>query len=140
MRKITTTQNRKIHTLAAQLGMDDDLLHEFVDMLTEKQHISSLSVVEAVRVIDSLEGKKSYAAGSYMTDRQKSFIFVLMKQTGWTDGTGEPDMKRLDGFVRKQYGLDSHRFMDRKTASSVIEFLKQMKERQEKERKQVIQA
>ena len=140
MRKITTAQNRKIHMLAAQLGMDDDLLHEFVGMLTEKQHISSLSCMEAVKVIDSLEGKKSYAAGSHVTDRQKSYIFSLMKQTGWTDKEGEPDVKRLDGFVRKQYGIDSYRFMDRKIASNVIEFLKEMKDRQAKEEKQQAQA
>ena len=34
MRKITAAQNRKIHMLASQLGMDDDLLHEFVGMVT----------------------------------------------------------------------------------------------------------
>ncbi|MCM1121811.1 MAG: regulatory protein GemA [Eubacterium sp.] len=132
MRKITAAQNRKIHMQAAQLGMDDDLLHEFVYMLTEKQHISSLTVTEAVKVIDSLEGKKSYAAGSHVTDRQKAYIFFLMKQNGWTDEEGKPDIRRLDGFVRKQYGIGCHQFMDRKTASNVIEFLKEMKDRQEK--------
>ena len=132
MRKITAAQNRKIHMQAAQLGMDDDLLHEFICMLTEKQHISSLTVTEAAKVIDSFEGKKSYAAGSHATDRQKAYIFFLMRQNGWADAEGEPDIRRLDGLVRKQYGIDSHRFMDRKTASNVIEFLKEMKDRQEK--------
>lgn len=60
MRKITTAQNRKIHMLASQLGMDDDLLHEFVEMLTGKTHISGLTVMDAVKVIDGLEGKKNY--------------------------------------------------------------------------------
>lgn len=133
MKKITAAQNRKIHMLANSLGMDDDLLHEFVEMLTEKKHIRDMTVTDAMRVIDSLEGKKSYTDGSYMTDRQRSYIFFLMKNIGWTNESDEPDIKRLDGFVKKQYGLDSHRFMDRKIASKVIEFLKDMESRQKKE-------
>ncbi len=136
MRKITTAQNRKIHMLASQLGMDDDLLHEFVEMLTDKKHISALSIAEAVKVIDGLDGKKNYEGGSCMTKRQKSYLFFLMKQIGWTDEKGEPALERLDGFVKKQYGIDSHHFMDRKTASKVIEFMKNMAARQKKEEKQ----
>lgn len=52
-----------------------------------------------------------------------------MKQAGWTDRNGDPEIKRLDGFVKKQYGIDSYRFLDRKTASGVIEFLKDWKKR-----------
>lgn len=130
MRKITAAQNRKIHMAASQLGMDDDLLHELVEMVTGKKHISSLSVMEAVKVIDGLEGKKSYEGGSHVSERQQSYIFYLMALIGWTDEKGDPDLRRLDGFVRKQYGIDSHRFLDRKTASKVIEFLKEMRARQ----------
>lgn len=129
MRKITAAQNRKIHMAAAQLGMDDDLLHEFVEMLTEKRHISALSLMEAVKVIDALEGKKNYESGSHMTERQKSYIFFLMTRIGWTDDAGDIDLKRLDGFVKKQYGIDSHRFLGRKNASKVIEFLKELEKR-----------
>ena len=135
MRKITSAQNRKIHMLASQLGMDDDLLHEFVRAITEKEHISGLSIMEAVRVIDGLEGKKSYAAGSHMSERQKSYIFFLMRQIDWTEESGKPDLKRLNGLVKKQYGVDSYQFMDRKVASNVIEFFKEMLERQKKKDK-----
>lgn len=140
MRKITAAQNRKIHMLASQLGMDDDLLHKFVGMVTGKGHISGLSVSEAVKVIDGLAGKREYASGSHMTDRQKKYIFFLMKQAGWTDEDGEPELKRLDGFVQKQYGVDSHRFLDRRTASGVIEFLKDWNKRQKEEARERAQA
>lgn len=136
MRKITAAQNRKIHMLASQLGMDDDLLHEFVGMITKKEHISGLTVTEAIRVIDGLTGKREYASGSHMTDRQKSYIFSLMRQAEWTNENGDPELKRLDGFVRKQYGIDSYRFLDRKTASGVIEFLKDWNKRPRKEEEQ----
>ena len=140
MRKITAAQNRKIHMLASQLGMDDDLLHEFVGMVTNKEHISGLTITEAIRVIDGLTGKREYASGSHMTDRQKSYIFFLMKQAGWTNESGDPELKRLDGFVQKQYGIDSHRFLDRKTASGVNEFLMDGNKRQKKEAKEPAQA
>ena len=58
MNKVTTAQQRKIHALARELGMDDDLLHEYVSMLTEKQSLKDLTVMEAVKVIDAMEGKK----------------------------------------------------------------------------------
>ncbi len=132
MRKITAAQNRKIHMLASQLGMDDDLLHEFVGMFTEKEHISSLTITEAIKVIDALTGKREYASGSHMTDRQKGYIFFLMMKAGWTDDNGDLALKRLDGFVKKQYGIDSYMFLDRKTASDVIEFLKDWNKRPRK--------
>jgi hypothetical protein len=129
-----------MHVLSNHLGMDDDLLHEYVELLTEKQHISEMTVMDAIRVIDSLEGRKSYYAGNHMTSKQEGYIFLLMKNIGWTNEAGEPDERRLDGFVKKQYGIDSHRFMDRKTASNVIEFLKEMDSRMKKGHKQTRQA
>ncbi len=134
MRKITAAQNRKIHMLASQLGMDDDLLHEFVGMVTKKEHISSLTVTEAVRVIDGLAGKREYASGNHMTDRQKSYIFFLMKKMSWTDDNGDPDIRRLEGFVREQHGVDSYHFLDRKTANMVIQAFKKMAVRPVQER------
>ena len=68
MRKITAAQNRKIHMLASQLGMDDDLLHEFVGMVTKKEHISGLTITEAIRVIDGLTGKREYSSVGGVAD------------------------------------------------------------------------
>lgn len=130
MRKITAAQNKKMHALAKELGMDSGLLHEFVEMLTGKKHISGLSITEAAKAIDSLEGKLNYNAGSHATKRQMDYILSLMKLAGWQDAAGQADIKRLDGLVKKQYGIDSHRFMDKKTASNVIESLKQMGKRE----------
>ena len=70
MNKVTTAQQRKIHALARELGMDDDLLHEYVSMLTEKQSLKDLTVMEAVKVIDAMEGKKGYAAGDRISSQK----------------------------------------------------------------------
>lgn len=133
MRRITQAQLRKIHVTASGLGMDDDLLHEYIFLLTEKESLKELSVMEAVRVIDGLEGKKNYAAGDRISCRQESFLFVLVSKLGWVDEEGNPDKKRLNGFVRKQYGIDDYRWLTRGTAGKVIEALKALSERQKKE-------
>lgn len=133
MRKITQAQQRKIHVIAHELGMDDDLLHEYVYMLTETESLKELSVKDAVRIIDGLEGKKGYAAGNRVSWRQESYIFILMTKLGWTDEKGEPDKKRLNGFIKKQYGIDDYRWMTREIASKVIEALKSLAERKQKE-------
>lgn len=133
MKKITQGQMKKIHVLSKEIGMDDDLLHEYVFMLTEKESLRKLSLDEAVRVIDGMLGKKGYARGDRISSRQESYIFILVTKLGWTDGEGKPDKKRLNGFVKKQYGIDDYRWMTRGIASKVIEALKSLSERKQRE-------
>ena len=102
-------------------------------MLTEKQSLKDLTVMEAVKVIDAMEGKKGYAAGDRISWRQERYIECLMAQLEWVLEDGKPDKKRLDGFVKKQYGLDDSRWMTRKTASRVIEGLKALAARKRSE-------
>lgn len=134
MRKITAAQNRKIHVVASRLGIDDDFLHGIVEDVTKKEHISSLSAEEAGKVIERLESDRDCKTGNGMTRRQEYFIYFLMKKMGWTDGDGEPDIKRLEGFVKEQHGIDSYRFMSRKVANMVIQAFKKMAARPVKER------
>lgn len=129
MRKITAAQQRKLHVLSRELGMDNDLLHEYVFMMTEKESLKELTLEEAVRVIDGLEGKKDFNDGSHVTYRQLSYIFSLVKKLGWTDEEGNVDEKRLNGFVKKQYGVQHYKWMSRKVASNVIEGLKKLSDR-----------
>ena len=100
-KKITPGQMKKIHALAKETGMDDDLLHGYVHMLTEKDSLKDLTVSDATRVIDGMVGKKGYAQGDRISYRQEAFIFTLMKKMGWTDSEGNPDKKRLNGFIKK---------------------------------------
>lgn len=80
MRKITQAQMKKIHALAKEIGMDDDLLHGYVYMLTEKESLKDLSLNDAAKVIDGMTGKKGYAQGDRISYRQEAFIFTLMKK------------------------------------------------------------
>lgn len=119
---ITASQMRKIHVLARDYGLDNDLLHVHVQTVTGKDSLKKLSLREAVRVIDSLEKRSS----DRMTWKQKYLMEKLLKELGWTDGEGNPDHKRLDGFCSKRFGVDSHQWLTRAAASKVIEGLKNM--------------
>lgn len=128
MRRITPAQNRKIHSLAKEYGLDSDLLHSVVQSETGKSSLKELTVMEAVKVIDRLEGRgQSYdSTREHMTYRQEAYIKGLAKDLGWTGEDGKVDKKRIDGFVRKFYGVDSHKFLSRSMASKVIEGLKSL--------------
>lgn len=79
MNKVTTAQQRKIHALARELGMDDDLLHEYVSMLTEKQSLKDLTVMEAVKVIDAIvshETQLGMLPGSIVDDAQEELLRI----------------------------------------------------------------
>lgn len=132
-KKITPGQIKKIHALAKELGMDGDLLHGYVYMLTEKGSIKELSMPDAARVIDGMVGKKGYAQGDRISYRQETFIFTLMKKMGWTDSDGKPDIKRLNGFIKKQYGIEDYRWATRAIASKVIEAFKELAGREKPE-------
>lgn len=118
MRRITQAQQRKIHAMARELGMDDDLLHSYVSMMAQKDSLKALSLTEAIKVIDGMEAKKGYAAGDRISRRQEQYLFILMKKLGWTDAQGNPDKKRLDGFVKKQYGIDDYRWITRRAGDN----------------------
>lgn len=129
---ITAAQMRKIHVLAKDYGLDNDLLHVHIQTLTGKDSLKELSLGEAIRVIDSMDQK-----ANNMTWKQKCLIDKLMQELGWTDEKGIPDDKRLDGFCSKYCGVDSHKWLTRRDASKVIEGLKNMLQNmQQKERAQ----
>ncbi len=135
---VTYEQIKKIHVLATERGMDNDLLHEHMEMLVEKSSIRELTKQEAVILIDSLEGKSGSRNGKdRATSRQMHFIYGLMKELGWVTEEGKPDLDRLNRFLRSDragFGLEDYRWLNISTASRLIEALKAMAARgQEKQ-------
>lgn len=124
---ITASQVRKIHVLAREYGLDNDLLHVHIQTITGKDSLKKLSLGEAARVIDSLEKRSS----DRMTWKQSGLIDKLLGELGWVDGQGKPDYQRLDGFCSKRFGVDSHKWLTRMDASKVIEGLKNMVQNKE---------
>jgi hypothetical protein len=123
---------RKIYAVARELGMDNDLLHTHLCTVTGKDSLKELNIQEAVRVIDSLEGKPVATRTSGMTQKQFKYINILMRDLGWVTEDGRSDYKRLNGFCSKRYGIDHYSWLTVSKASDVIEGLKNMlKEQQE---------
>ena len=125
MAKITPAQCRKIHVLARERGIDNDTLHAHIYNLTNKESIRSLSISEAVKVIDSLEGTDT----SRITYRQKEYMLKLCVRLKWTDDKGQPNIDTLNGFVKGQTGAPDINWLTKKQASKIIEAMKAIAER-----------
>lgn len=127
---LTYAQIKKIHVLANGRGMDNDLLHEHMEMLTGRTSIRELTRQEAAMLIDSLEGGAGKRNGrDRATSRQMHYIYGLMKELGWVTGDGKPDLDRLNRFLRSDkagFSLEDYRWLNIGTASSLIEALKAM--------------
>lgn len=128
MHGITQAQLRKIYALSRERGIDSETLHAHVNALTKKASLKSLTIAEAVKVIDSLEGKAATTPGM-MTAAQERYIMGMMKDMGWTDENGLPDMNRLQGFVRERFKVEHVKWLTSSKASQVIEAFKAMKAR-----------
>lgn len=132
---VTCAQIRKIHVLAKERGMDNDLLHEHMEMLVGKVSIRELTKKDAIVLIDSLEGKAgSRDVKDRATHKQMHFIFGLMKEMGWTTGDGKPDLERLNRFLRSDkagFNLEDYRWLNVGMASDLIEAFKSMLAREQ---------
>lgn len=131
---VTYAQIKKIHVLAKERGMDNDLLHEHMEMLVGKGSIRELTIKDAIVLIDSLEGKGSRDVKDRATPKQMHFIFGLMKEMGWTTGDGKPDLDRLNRFLRSDkagFNLEDYRWLNVGMASDLIEAFKSMLAREQ---------
>lgn len=128
---VTYGQIKKIYAAAGELGMDNDLLHEHMEMLLHRSSIRQLTKKEAVRLIDSLEGK-AVSGQDHVTGRQMRYIYGLMKELEWLTEEGKPDLDRLNRFLQSEksgFRLSDYRWLKKGTASDLIEALKSMVER-----------
>jgi hypothetical protein len=71
------------------------------------------------------------------TDKQRKYIYGLMKNLGWVTEDGEPDLDSLAGFVRERFHVERLEWVTVKTASDIIEGLKAIKARREDEQEAV---
>lgn len=124
----TYGQIRKIYAAARERGVDNDLLHEHMEMLLHRSSIKELTKREAAMLIDSLEGKAA-SGQDHATGRQMQYIFGLMKELGWMTEEGKPDIDRLNRFLQSEkagFCLSDYRWLKKGTASDLIEALKAM--------------
>lgn len=129
MNKVTPAQIRKIWLLAQENAMDSDLLHLYVLRITKKESLKELTIVEAAKVIDAMEGRARPDQADHLTERQKFYLTALATELGMVDENGQLDERRLDGFCRSRYNVLRYTWLTRSQASKVIEGLKSMLER-----------
>ena len=126
---VTYKQIAKIHALANELGLDEELLHALVLAETKRYSIRYLTVPEAMKVIDKLQGMVT--PKGMATPKQRRFIEGLLKNIGWVLPDGKPDIAKLEKLLKSKFQTESYNWLTVKKASEVIEALKDMKNRQQ---------
>lgn len=125
MQPISSGQRRKIFALQKERGLDSDTLKSYIHTLTAKNSIRDLTIKDAIKVIDSLEGRKQNAL-HMISEKQKSYIRGLAIQVGFTDFNDNLDQRKLNKWLEKKYNAASIDWLTSKQASNAIEGLKIM--------------
>ena len=109
---MTEKQRKLLFVLAKQRGMDNELLHSYVETQTGKQSITEVTTQEAKTLIDGLQEKKQTAKG-YITEKQLKYVKGLCQCLSWEE-------KALRQFIEKQYGISNVNWLTSKQAAKLI--------------------
>lgn len=119
-----------------ELGMTDEELHLLVLSHTGKDSIKQLNKRELGMMVSVLADMKDSAkeaknrkrqTGNPATVNQRKKVYKLAESLGWTKKA------RINGFCRKMFGVESVDWLNYMQCSDLIEALKSMVERKEKE-------
>lgn len=128
--KASAGQLRMIYGLARKAGMTDDVLHARCQAETGQEHLSQLSISQAGRLIDSLQGKRGGyipAPDSRPLDRasqaQINIILGIARKMGWLP---KGNKTRLNAFIRARVGVERLDWLTPEQAIKTTEALKAM--------------
>lgn len=131
---ISDGQKRMIYALANKAGMDDELLHAMVKGMTMCEHISRLTCLQGIQIIERLQkdlGEEPKAAPeNRATNAQQLLIYGLSRDMGWGG-----DSKRLRAFLEKRFGASDVRYLTAQKTAAVIEAMKAMRDGDRGERR-----
>jgi len=122
-----------------ELGMTDEDLHDVVYRETGKESIRKMTQGEINTVARVLQNMKDSASGNIRTKRtdtggdartvqQRRKIYALAEALGWNN-----DPKRAQGFVKRVTGVDRVEWLTPAQCAKVIEGLKVILARQQRE-------
>lgn len=114
--------------MAKELGMEKEDVYSLLYQQTGKEHMSDCSALELSRTVQAmimLKERRTNRPGM-ITGRQRYHIRELERTLGWQD-----NKKRLGAFIKKYYHVDSLDWLSSQDASSLIESLKKLAEREE---------
>lgn len=114
-----------------ELQLTDEELHLVVYANVGKDSLKELTDAEVkavVRVLNQMKDRQRkkergnrYSNGSEATVNQRKKIYMLEKELGWNDNKA-----RLQGFVKKMFGVDTVEWLNYQQCSKLIEALKGM--------------
>lgn len=116
--EITKGQIAKIFVLAKENGIDNEMLHDLIKAMFNRNSLKKLSFIQAGKLIERLGGQK--------TNSQESYIKALEKQLGWNSNP-----ERLKGFIKMMFKKENLKKLTKKERSKLIEALKNMKLREQ---------
>jgi len=90
-------QNKHIFALKGQLGIEQEELRDVVEQVTGQRSISTLTYVQAAKVIHKLELMMPQSDETDMSGEQRSKIWALFYANNWT-------MPGLNRFMTRQIG------------------------------------
>lgn len=126
---ITPAQIRMIYGIGRRNGLDDDMIHHVAQNLFGKDSLRDLTCWQAGQVIDSLRRKTGEAMEPIQeraSEAQRKYILGLAERLMMKD------TRQLRHFLRARFGVDDMSFLTPENASKVIEGLKAMISRLEK--------
>lgn len=117
-----------------ELALDDDTLYSIIYRETGKESMKKLSQKEINQVCyalsalkDSIKGKsdRTDTGGNKLTKAKRKKIYQLTGELGWNDNNA-----RINGFVKKMFGVERLEWLNNEQCSKLIEALKKMVERE----------
>ncbi len=111
---------RSVHAACKAQGLDEDARRDVQVGATGKASLSDMDAAEISRVLSRLN-RGSKAPSSHPHIGKIRALWWTLYWLGAVDGDAE---KALDGFVRRQTGIDSLRFLPPRGAHRVTEALK----------------
>jgi phage gp16-like protein len=121
-----------------ELMLSDEDLYSIIYRETGKDSMRKLTQKEINKVCsvlselkDSVKGrgkdKRTDAGGNTLTIRQRKKIYKLTEELGWNNNNA-----RINGFVKKMFKVERLEWLDDEQCSRLIEMLKSMVKRKEK--------
>lgn len=119
-----------------ELALSDEDLHAVVFRETKKESMKQLSQGEintVARVLQNMKDsvqkpKRTDVGGDPRTERQRHKIYALCEELGWNN-----DNRRINAFVKRMFGIDRLEWLNQGQCYRLIEALKAMAERKQKE-------
>ena len=117
-----------IRAAAARKGMSDEHRRDLIERVTGKRSAGDLRLPELGRVLDEMNRDwRAADSGEHRSHIGK--VKALWWTLYWLGEVDDQSERAIASFVRRQTGIEALRFLDHRTAASVIEALKSWAER-----------